>query len=448
MKYSTLLRMTSSVLFVLLAQTIWAQRGDIQYFRHYDRSGINVFETSKNDTLVYDGLKLRIGANFTQGFQSLKHSNNSGVPLYDMTGGFPLAQANLNIDVQLVDGVRVGLVSYLSSHHHNETWVKGGYLQVDKVGFLKSGLLDKLWKNLTLKAGHMEINYGDAHFRRSDGGNTFWNPFMENNIIDAYTTEIGAELYWQRKGLIAMFGMTNGEIQGSVAGGGKRAPSVYGKIGFDKNLSEKVRVRLTGSVLTKASSINGTLFHGDRTGSNYQYAMEPANATLTGNAFAGRVDPNFSDNVTTFSLNPFIKLSGFELFGTYEMAQGSSAVENGEVAYNATTPLLNKQAKRSFNQFAVDVLYRFGGKKQLYVGAKYNKVNADLAFWDVSGPVAVRTTNKVSVDRVSFGAGWFIINNILVKGEYVIQAYSHYPTGSILEGGQFHGLVLQGSIAF
>ncbi len=45
----------------------------------------------------------------------------------------------------------------------------------------------------------MEINYGDAHFRRSDGGNTFWNPFLENNIMDAFTTEIGAELYWRKK---------------------------------------------------------------------------------------------------------------------------------------------------------------------------------------------------------------------------------------------------------
>ena len=50
----------------------------------------------------------------------------------------------------------------MASHHHYETWVKGGYVQVDKVGFLKSEWLDKVWKNLTLKAGHMEINYGDA----------------------------------------------------------------------------------------------------------------------------------------------------------------------------------------------------------------------------------------------------------------------------------------------
>src|SRR5690606_27575992 len=140
------------------AQIALAQRSDIQYFRHYDQRGINVFETSKLDTVAYDGLQVRLGANFSQGYQNLSHSNKSGVALYDMKGGFPLAQANLNIDVQLADGVRLSLVSYMASHHHNEFWVKGGYIQVDKVSFLKSDFLDKLWTDLTLKVGHMEIN--------------------------------------------------------------------------------------------------------------------------------------------------------------------------------------------------------------------------------------------------------------------------------------------------
>jgi hypothetical protein len=146
--------------------------------------------------------------------------------------GFALAQANLNIDVQLYDGVSLNLVSYMSSHHHNEFWVKGGYLQIDKVKFLNSEFMDNLWKNLTLKVGHMEVNYGDAHFRRSDGGQTLWNPWIENNIMDEFTTEIGAELYFKRNGILGMIGFTDGEIQGTVADpstpdGAKRKPSLY-----------------------------------------------------------------------------------------------------------------------------------------------------------------------------------------------------------------------------
>jgi hypothetical protein len=54
----------------------------------------------------------------------------------------------------------------------------------------------------------------------------------------------------------------------------------------------------------------------------------------------------------------------------------------------------------------------------------------------------------VSVDRTAFGGGWFITKNILVKGEYVIQKYKDFPTGNLLEDGEFKGLVLQGVIAF
>ncbi len=247
------LLMTVGLLFA--GMIAFAQQPAMQYFRYYDQRGVNVFETSKEDTVAYDGLKIRFGAGFTQGYQNLKHSNGLPPPatpatpkLYEMAGGFPLAQANFNIDVQLYDGVSLNLVSYMSSHHHNEFWVKGGYLQVDKVTFLNSEMMNNLWKNLTLKVGHMEVNYGDAHFRRSDGGNTMWNPWIENNIMDAFTTEIGAELYWKKNGILGMVGFTDGEIQGNVndpstPDGAKRKPSLYIKAGFDKQLSDNLRWR-------------------------------------------------------------------------------------------------------------------------------------------------------------------------------------------------------------
>ena len=455
MKYTAAIRSFTFSFLSFMSQSLFAQRSEIQYFRHYDQSGINVFETSKQDSVLFNGLNVRLGANFTQGYQTLHHSNTSGILLYDLEQGFPLAMANLNIDVQIADGVRVSLVSYMSSHHHNEFWVKGGYFQIDKVGFMNSEILNKLWTNLTWKIGHMEINYGDAHYRRSDGGNTLWNPFMENNIMDAFTTEIGAELYWQKNGFIAMGGSTNGEIQGSVTGAGQRGPSVYGKFGYDRTYG-KNRFRLTGSVLTKTSSIGGTLFGGDRTGSNYQYAMEPVAATLTGNAFGGRMNPNFKDNVTTFVINPFIKISRLELFGTYEVAQGNNAVENGEIQYNANVAdptVFTKQNNRKFTQIAADILYRFGERNQYYLGLKYNTVSGTQVFGQTTTVTAIGGINQgtrsdVSIDRTAFAAGWFITKNILIKGEYVSQKYNDYPTGTILQGGKFDGFVVQGSIAF
>ncbi|HEX6426453.1 MAG TPA: hypothetical protein VF008_02155, partial [Niastella sp.] len=307
------------LLVLALPITLWAQDEKITYgrpanWRPYDQTGINVFETQKDNSIVTDGMRFRLGAGFTQQFQHLKHENdgadlNEGSNrLYPLAPGFMTAQANLNMDVQLADGIRLSVTTYLSSRHHNEAWVKGGYIQFDKLP-LKGKIWDDIMKVTTIKVGHMEINYGDAHFRRSDGGQTLYNPFMESYIMDGYATEIGGEVYVQKYGLFGMVGVTNGMIKGNVDSAiktaqddnTKRSPSIYLKGGFDKNICDDVRVRLSGSYYHNSSSAASglTLYGGDRTGSNYQNVMEkaPAGAALpssTAIAFSGRLNPGFT----------------------------------------------------------------------------------------------------------------------------------------------------------
>jgi hypothetical protein len=293
----------------------------------------------------------------------------------------------------------------------------------------------------------MEVNYGDAHFRRSDGGNTMWNPWMDNNIMDEFTTEIGGELYWHKNGLMIMGAYTDGEIQGNVYNPSqpnisKRKPSLYGKVSFDRNLTEDLRVRLSGSAMTTKSSISNTLMGGDRTGSNYQYVMEvnyPA-PSLTGNAFSGRFNPGYRDNITSFMVNPFVKFHGLEFFGTWEYTYGKNALENGE---GSTYGSLNN---RQTHQTSGELLYRFGNNENLYIGARYQKVTSNLAFGQTASNPG--TLYDVSIDRTSVAAGWFVTRNVLLKGEYVTQNYSGYPDTERFYKGKFNGVVIQGSIAF
>ena len=433
----------------------FGQQAPIQFFRPYDQNGINVFETTKDDTVAYDGFKFRIGANFKQQFQNLKHENpvtalNTPTSLVPIGGGFNLAMANLNFDVQLADGVRVNLVSYMSSRHHPEFWVKGGFFQIDKVSFLNSEWMNKLWKNLTLRVGHFEVNYGDQHFRRSDGGNGLYNPFVENLIMDGFTTEIGGELYWQKNGLIAMVAMTDGEIQGNVTRPADRSPSFYTKLGYDKQITDDLRLRLTGSLYTKSSSIRNTLFAGDRTGSHYYLVMENNSATVAANFTSGRFNPNVTDNVQAIMINPFVKYRGLEVFGTYEAVQGKNAVENGEVQpASPTATQLVSLGNRQYNQLAVDAIYRFANDK-FYVGARYNTVNGPFLTGQVGSGATPNqgTRTDVQVNRTAFAAGWFLTKSVMFKFEYVTQEYKDFPTGTIFEGGKFNGYVLEGIIGF
>ncbi|KAA3629112.1 MAG: hypothetical protein DWQ02_18605, partial [Bacteroidetes bacterium] len=105
---------------------------EIQNWRPWDQTGINIFEPGKDLETPFNGVKVKVGGAFTQQFQSLSHSNAAGEGvdggLYDLAPGFNLATANLNFDVQLDDGIRVALENYMSSRHHTEFWVKGGYI--------------------------------------------------------------------------------------------------------------------------------------------------------------------------------------------------------------------------------------------------------------------------------------------------------------------------------
>ncbi|MEO8413997.1 MAG: hypothetical protein ABI472_10070 [Ginsengibacter sp.] len=419
--------------------------GQPDYMRAYDQTGINVFETTKQDTSVlYDGMKVSLGAGFTQQYQNLKQENKGALDyqgankLFPLAPGFMTAMANLFIDVQLAEGIRLNVTTYLSTRHHNEAWVKGGYIQFDKLPF-KGKFWDDLMKVTTIKVGHMEVNYGDAHFRRSDAGQTLYNPFMESYIMDGFATEIGGEVYLQKNGLFGMLGVSNGMIKGNVDSITKasvaddntsRSPSVYLKGGLDKNVTDNIRIRLTGSYYhNSSSSASGlTLYGGDRGGSNYQNVIEKApagvaNPASTAMAFSGRLNPGFTKKIDAIMLNGFLKVGGLELFGTYENAKGRSKSET---------------ASRSVNQYAGDIIYRFGSQENLFAGVRYNKVKGLLA----------GMTNDISVDRFAVAGGWFVTKNILVKGEYVVQNYNSFPTTDYRSTGKFNGYVIEAVVGF
>lgn len=396
---------------------------DAQYWRPYDQRGINVFEVGKEDTVAFDGIKVRLGGGFAQQFQAVKHSNASVAnPLIEIGNGFNLATANLNLDVALADGISLNLVTYLSSRHHPETWVKGGFIKVDKVSFLNSPVLDKIFEKVTLKVGHMEINYGDSHFRRTDNANAFYNPFVGNYIMDAFTTEIGAEVIYQSNGFLAVGSVTGGEIQGGITNPDSRKLSFIGKLGYDKQVEENVRVRLTGSVYHTGGSNRNTLWSGDRTGSRYYLVMEPVGASTAGNFASGRFSPDQTDNITALVLNPFVKVGGFEFFGNLEQSTGKSHIETED---------------RKWTQVGADVVYRFGQTENFYLAGRYNKVSGEL----VGGADA-------SINRLQFGGGWFVTKNILAKLEYVNQQYNDFGALDIRNGGKFNGLMIEGVIAF
>jgi hypothetical protein len=434
------MKTTVRALLMLTLATSAAQAQDIQFTRPNDKAGINLFEPTKEETGKFEGVKVKIGGSFAQDFQTIKHSNTPDTAkanqLIPLTNGFNLAMANLTLDAQLDDGIRGNVTMYLSSRHHSEAWVKGGYIQIDKLPFFKSEALDELMKNFTIKIGHFDVDYGDMHYRRTDGGNVMHNPFVENYIMDGFATEIGGEIYYHpvNTGIIAMVGVTNGMLNPTVVEAtafdsvtkekNVYSPAIHAKLGYDKQLNDDLRVRLTGSLYTLPSTSRNTLYAGDRTGSHYFLAMENTAATASAQFTSGRFSPNFTDEVTAIMINPFIKFQGLEFFGTYEMASGR---------------MINEIDNRDATQLAGELIYRFGPTENFWVGGRYNKVDATL-----NGKVE----RDVTIDRITGSLGWFITPNIMMKTEYVTQNYDGFAPNDIRNEGKFDGLVIEAGLGF
>jgi len=405
-------------------QAVAQNERDLQFFRSPGLEGVNRFETIKDSSTVpFTGVKVRVGGDFALQFQAIDHSTGSNDTLATLGNNFNLPTANLNLDVQLADGVRMNLVTYLSSRHHPEAWVKGGYVQIDKLDFVKKDFLKDVMKMVTIKAGLDEINYGDAHFRRSDNARAIYNPFVGNYLMDAFNTEAFGELYFQKKGFLVMGGLSNGNLNQTVVKGTKELKaSIYGKVGYDKQVNDDLRLRLTGSFYNSPGYDNGQyLYSGDRTGARYYNVMQINKAQ--DNFRSGRFSPGFW-KFTAFQVNPFVKYKGLEFFGVYELVSGDQS---------------KTATGGSYTQMGAELIYRIGEQEKYYVGGRYNLVTGK----DTDGAA------DKSIDRLNIGGGWFLTDNVMVKAEYVNQSYSGDSwLGSAFQGGRFNGAVIEAAIGF
>jgi hypothetical protein len=217
--------------------------------------------------------------------------------------------------------------------------------------------------------------------------------------------------------------VTGGEIRGTVLNPRQRSASYIGKLGIDRQVQPNLRVRVTGSMYTTKDSASNTLYGGDRAGSRYYYVLENTAATEAAQATSGLINPGFRNKVTAMQLNPFVKFGGLELFGVIERAEGRASAET---------------VTRTWNQYALDTVYRFGPSEEMYAALRYNKAEGELN--GIPGDVGAR--------RWQVAGGWYLTPMILAKLEYVNQEYQNFPASNIRNGGRFTGMMLEGVIAF
>jgi hypothetical protein len=220
--------------------------------------------------------------------------------------------------------------------------------------------------------------------------------------------------------------VTNGEIRGNLARPADRDPANMLKVGFDRQLTDDLRFRLSGSWRSQKSAISNTLWSGDRAGSRYYFVLENYVATEAAQKSSGMIEPGFSDKAVSYMINPFIKFRGLELFGMYEKASGRRATETVE---------------RDVSQTMAEVVYRFLPGEKMYIGGRFNTFTGDLGV-SGTGPTLLDNSD-VKVNRTNIGGGWFLTPNLLLKAEYVTQTYDGFGRRDIRSGGKFKGFMLE-----
>ncbi|MBN1651218.1 MAG: hypothetical protein JW857_07810 [Bacteroidales bacterium] len=366
------------------------------------------FEQEKINPDNFKDVRVYMGADFALQYQAISHS--ASIPLLDIKNNFNLPTANLSVNADLAPGISVHINNFMSSRHHNEAWVEGGYMVIDYLPFLPAA--KDIMKYITIKAGVFNPNYGDAHFYRSTNGAVTTNPFVGNWIMDAYTTNPGMEIMYRNNGIIAMVGTNNGRMNYGRGNDLGKDLVFNWKLGYDTQVNEDLRLRATLSGYHVPKGHSGSyLWGGDRAGARYYNVMQAADAD--DNFRSGRWDPSSGQTeMTSLMANVFVKFHGLEVFGIYENMNG-----------------VRRELDQHFTQTAVQAIYRTGS---FYFGTRYNRVS------DNEGSTVVRT---------NFGGGWNMLSSVLVKLDYVNQQYDGAAHGD-LDGGEFKGLVIEAAISF
>ena len=272
----------------------------------------------------------------------------------------------------------------------------------------------------------MEINYGDAHFRRSDNGNAIYNPFVGNYIMDAFTTEIGGEVYL-KTGERHRDGRRSPAAKSAARSStpGQRGPAFIGKLGFDRQVNTDLRVRLTGSMYKTDKALSNTLYGGDRAGSRYYWVLENTAATESAQCDLGLDQSRLQEQGHGAAAQPVREVPRPGVFGVHRAGRRARPRPKPPSAPGSSTRSTRSTAScrtRSCSSARATTRRR-----------------ATLA----------GITGDVGAKRVQVGGGWFITARPARQGRIrQPEVLRLSRPANIRNGGTFNGMMLEGVVAF
>lgn len=307
-----------------------------------------------------------------------------------------------------------------------------GYLLVHEMPQRLQGWrpLDWFFEEFDVKAGAFEIDYGDAHYRRSNNAQVQQNPLIGNFVVDPRATDIGLELISAERPVKWLLGFGSGTYEGHFGDGG--GYSAHGKIWGDpiKDLRTSFSIYHSDhsgdGVGWPGEGTVGNLFRTNRSGGPYGGILDNGDAP-------GQVMPGMGQKVTAAQVDLTWRLKPIELYAYFAYMQDADI--NGDAP---------GAPEDSWYYYAGEGIYYFTNR--LYLAARY------------SGATARRlddASTDGTVHRIQLGGGYWFFDSVLGKLEFVYQKYRNFSeTDGMISGvnawhdPEFKGVIAEASFGF
>ncbi|MFV0481022.1 MAG: hypothetical protein ACK5LP_03460 [Campylobacteraceae bacterium] len=403
-----------------------------------------VFEQPKDRTPFSGTPELNFNVDLVFYFQGLNHDYKPATGSVNrIEPGLILPTANFDINAKIMSGFNVKLETMLSSHHHNDAYVKGGYATVDNLDFIYDGFLSSFMDRSTIKIGVNDVNYGDDHFRRTDNADVFRNPFIFNHAVDAYMqgTHIEVLTRLPEFNSFVMAGITNGitspnDISKVDTDGSSNRYALYGKLGFDKQFTEDFRFRITESLYWQEGTNRGDLYAGDKAGDvaegifgNKGTAQVTTWSAMKGYSANGK-EQTYAD-ILASKLNVFAKYKGTEVYGLFEYADGADYLG----------------ADMKMTHYAIDLVQRFYNDK-FYVAGRYENAVVKYADFGAAKGTA-QNPGDAEVTQYEIAGGWYLSPSAMVKVSYIKQKRENFSNAYYVDNkASFDGFMVSAALTF
>ena len=359
-----------------------------------------------------------------------------GTPTNDLEPAFQTAWGNLSFMAEIGDGdILVFADLYLSSRPHaSQTYGNEGYMLFRRIpgeSDVSDFLNDSIFRHVNIKAGHFEIDFGDAHYRKTDNAWTSRNPLVGNYLINPDVEEIGVEVFSKPHWPVGwLVGVTSGTTTENL-NEGRGMAAVHGKLWWEPNDDFRISasayyVDHSDNPPSGAGSTSGRLFSSSRAGGVYGGVWgggnQPGDLTVGADELVTALQGD-----VTWSPGPW------EFYGNLGWVE--DADPNGSLPGEPT---------ERWVYGAAEAVYFFN--QRTWLAGRYSFGQAD----DVKG-----ADSDGRIHRIQAGGGYWLTRNVLVKGEYVYQFASGFDDAEGLVAGvdigndpSFNGVIMEVSFKF